>query len=81
MFWPIPAAYGETVNTPEDEIGESEIIGYKIFCPYCKKFESQITGSAAEGYVLLSLCGKGFYRIFMDDVRADIVSKVLEAVE
>ena len=76
---PIPAAYGETIITPEDELGNSEIIGYKVFCPFCKKFEEQITGTAAEGYVLQSLCGRGFYRIFMDDVRENIVSKVLEA--
>jgi hypothetical protein len=78
---PIPAAYGEAITTPEDELGNSEIIGYKIFCPFCKKFESQITGMASEGYVLQSLCGRGFYRIFMDDVRTDLVSKILEAVE
>ena len=78
---PIPAAYGEAITTPEDELGNSEIIGFKIFCPFCKKFESQITGMASEGYVLQSLCGRGFYRIFMDDVRTDLVSKILEAVE
>jgi hypothetical protein len=78
---PIPAAYGETITTPEDELGNSEIIGYKVFCPFCKKFEEQITGTAAEGYVLQSLCGRGFYRIFMDDVRRDIVHKVLEAAD
>ena len=78
---PIPAAYGETITTPEDELGNSEIIGYNVFCPFCKKFEEQITGTAAEGYVLQSLCGRGFYRIFMDDVRENIVSKVLEAAD
>ena len=78
---PIPAAYGEAITTPEDELGNSEIIGFKILCPFCKKFEEQITGTAAEGYVLQSLCGRGFYRIFMDDVRTDLVSKILEAVE
>lgn len=77
---PIPAAYGEAI-TEEYEDGNSEIIGFKIFCPFCKKFESQITGMASEGYVLQSLCGRGFYRIFMDDVRTDLVSKILEAVE
>jgi hypothetical protein len=69
----------ETIVTPEDELGNSEIIGYKVFCPFCKKFEEQITGTAAEGYVLQSLCGRGFYRIFMDDVRENSVTKVLEA--
>ena len=77
---PIPPAYGEAINTEEDENGNSEIIGYNVLCPFCKKYESQITGTATEGHVLQSLCGKGFYRIFMDDARSDIVSKVLNGV-
>lgn len=74
---PIPPAYGQAITDEEDE----DIIGYTVLCPFCKKQESQITGTGAEGYVIQALCGRGFYRIFLNDVRESIVHQILEAMD